>query len=50
MIFPAREGATEEEYYFAEYTAAEREQGMHMQSSFFVSSCLGHTMVFLCWH
>ena len=48
MIFPAKEGAIEEEYYFAEYTAAERELGIHMQSLFFVSSCpAGHTMVSL---
>ena len=37
MFFPARKGATEEDYYFAEYSAAERERGLHMASSAFVS-------------
>lgn len=37
MFFPAKQGATEEEYYFAEYSSAEREQGLHMASSAFVS-------------
>ena len=41
MFFPARKGATEEDYYFAEYSAAERERGLHMASSAFVS----HTFV-----
>lgn len=38
MFFPAKKGATEEDYYFAEYSAAEREQGLHMASSAFVST------------
>ena len=37
MFFPAKKNATEEDYYFAEYSAAEREQGLHMASSAFVS-------------
>ena len=37
MFFPARAGATEEDYYFAEYSAAERERGLHLASSAFVS-------------
>ena len=37
MFFPAKKGATEEDYYFAEYSAAERERGLHMASSAFVS-------------
>ena len=36
MFFPARKGYTEEDYYFAEYSAAEREQGLHLASSAFV--------------
>ena len=38
MFFPARKGYTEEDYYFAEYSAAERERGMHLASSAFVST------------
>ena len=38
MFFPARKGYTEEDYYFAEYSVAERERGMHLASSAFVSS------------
>ena len=37
MLLPAKKGVTEEDYYFAEYSAAEREQGLHMASSAFVS-------------
>lgn len=37
MFFPARKGYTEEDFYFAEYSAAEREQGLHLASSAFVS-------------
>ena len=40
MFFPARKGYTEEDYYFAEYSAAEREQGLHLASSAFVSPML----------
>ena len=37
MFFPAKSGATEEDYYFAEYNSAEREKGLHLASSAFVS-------------
>lgn len=37
MFFPARKGVTEEDYYFAEYNAAEKEKGYHLASSAFVS-------------
>ena len=37
MFFPAKKGVTEEDYYFAEYNAAEREKGYHLASSAFVS-------------
>ena len=37
MFFPARKGYTEEDYYFAEYSVAERERGLHLASSAFVS-------------
>lgn len=37
MFLPAKAGYTEEDYYFAEYTAAEREEGLHLASSKFVS-------------
>lgn len=40
MFFPARKGYTEEDFYFAEYSAAEREQGLHLASSAFVSTQL----------
>ena len=39
MFFPARKGYTEEDFYFAEYSSAEREQGLHLASSAFVSPC-----------
>ncbi|KAK9809615.1 hypothetical protein WJX73_007601 [Symbiochloris irregularis] len=35
MFMPARQGKTEEDYYFGEYTPSEREQGLHMASSAF---------------
>ena len=38
MFFPARKGYTEEDFYFAEYSAAEREKGLHLASSAFVST------------
>ena len=38
MFFPARKGYTEEDYYFAEYSVAERERGLHLASSAFVST------------
>ena len=38
MFFPARKGYTEEDFYFAEYSVAERERGMHLASSAFVST------------
>ncbi|DBA87666.1 hypothetical protein WJX77_011209 [Trebouxia sp. C0004] len=37
MFFPARKGSTEEDYYFAEYNAAEREKGYHLASSAFAN-------------
>ncbi|KAL3158244.1 hypothetical protein ABBQ38_010496 [Trebouxia sp. C0009 RCD-2024] len=37
MFFPARKGYTEEDFYFAEYSAAERERGLHLASSAFAS-------------
>ena len=40
MFFPAKKGFTEEDYYFAEYNAAEREKGYHLASSAFVSFLL----------
>ena len=44
MFLPARCGATEEDYYFREYTEAERAQGLHLVSSHFVcSAVLLHT-------
>ena len=50
MFFPARKNATEEDYYFAEYSAAERERGLHLASSAFVSSPYGsyHLFVIKC--
>ena len=44
MLFPARKGYTEEDYYFAEYSGAEREKGMHLASSAFVSTHLSVKM------
>lgn len=38
MLFPARKGYTEEDFYFAEYSTAERERGLHLASSAFVST------------
>ena len=38
LFFPARKGYTEEDFYFAEYSAAERERGLHLASSAFVST------------
>ena len=40
MFCPARKGYTEEDFYFAEYSAAERERGLHLASSAFVSTRL----------
>ncbi len=49
MFFPAKKGVTEEDYYFAEYNAAEKEKGYHLASSAFVS--LHFRPVLLCsWH
>ena len=31
-------GVTEEDYYFSEYTAKEREEGLHLAATKFVSS------------
>jgi NNP family nitrate/nitrite transporter-like MFS transporter len=31
MVFPARKGATEEEYYFSDWSEAERAEGKHLQ-------------------
>lgn len=36
LLCPPRKGATEEDYFFAEYTAAEREAGKHLCASKFV--------------
>lgn len=44
MFFPARKGYTEEDFYFAEYSAAERERGLHLASSAFVSHPLPHNL------
>eukprot|EP00891_Asterochloris_glomerata_P003456 jgi/Astpho2/3456/Aster-07053 len=38
LILGPKKGATEEEYYYAEYTAAEREQGLHYQVSAFAAN------------
>lgn len=38
LIFPVRKGATEEDYYFNEYTAAERREGLHLQVSNFADN------------
>ncbi|KAK9842928.1 hypothetical protein WJX74_004522 [Apatococcus lobatus] len=35
MFLPAKAGYTEEDYYFSEYTEAEREEGLHLASSKF---------------
>ena len=40
LLCGPKAGATEEDYYFSEYTPAEREQGHHLASSKFVSPCL----------
>ena len=40
MIFPIKKGYTEEDYYFAEYNAEEREKGLHLANSAFVSPAL----------
>ena len=41
MFLPAKKGVTEEDYYYSEYTEAEREQGLHLASSHFVRlACL----------
>ena len=40
LIFPAKKGATEQDYYFAEYNEAERMEGLHLQVSKFVSHSL----------
>ena len=40
MFLPAKAGYTEEDYYFSEYTEAEREEGLHLASSKFVSRLL----------
>ena len=36
MLMPAKQGYTEEDYYYNEYTAAEREKGLHLANSAFV--------------
>lgn len=36
MFMPAKAGYTEEDYYYKEYTAAEREKGLHLANSAFV--------------
>lgn len=38
MFMPAKTGVTEEDYYYNEYSDVEREQGLHLASSAFVSS------------
>ena len=35
---PAQEGVSEEDYYYAEYTAKEREEGLHLAAMKFVSA------------
>ena len=42
IIFPAKKGYTEQDYYYAEYTEAERMEGLHLQVSKFVSYSFGH--------
>ena len=39
LVCGPKKGYTEEDYYFSEYTPAEREAGHHLASSKFVSSC-----------
>ena len=46
LICGPKAGATEEDYYFSEYTPAEREQGHHLASSKFVSPCPLPSMAF----
>ena len=38
LVCGPKKGVTEEDYYFSEYTPAEREAGHHLASSKFVSS------------
>lgn len=37
MVLDTQEGVTEEDYYYAEYTAQEREEGLHLAAMKFVS-------------
>ena len=43
MFMPAKAGYTEEDYYYKEYTADEREKGLHLANSAFVRPPLA------CW-
>jgi NNP family nitrate/nitrite transporter-like MFS transporter len=38
IVLPAKKGATEEDYYFSEYTEAERREGLHLQVSKFADN------------
>jgi hypothetical protein len=49
VVLDAQAGVTEEDYYFAEYTAQEREEGLHLAAMKFVSpdppvGCRQHSM------
>ena len=53
LIFPAKKGVTEEDYYYSEYSPAEREAGHHLAASNFVSApaaphCCVHVMRTIC--
>lgn len=52
MFLPAKAGVTEEDFYYNEYTDAEREQGLHLASSHFVSAQPSSTSccLFRCRH
>ncbi len=45
LIFPAKKGVTEEDYYYSEYSPAEREAGHHLAASNFVSAPAAPTVV-----
>lgn len=49
MLMPAKSDATEEEYYYREYTPAEKEQGLHLASSAFVRTWLRSFTVLPCF-
>ena len=50
MFCPAKKGYTEEDYYFSEWTAAERENGEHLAVMKFVSfHLLQSALLALAW-